>query len=343
MTTKLKLDHVHSYLWQKQGFDLLRPRSSYALVNEIIGIYGTAPTCYLSLLARTPKFSPRGSGRGVVHPPTIAQNALHAASQFLVSKSLIPVLFQATKATCQAAFRNLVEKSGVPRKKYERAASRIEQLLATEGMTVSELKKALPSASAAVRNALNFIVALMCAEGRLIRARTRGSWKSDLCEYTTFQNGLPEVDLESIEPAAVRVVVARHYFEAFGPATAEDFQWWSGFSKPESENALSELAQELMPVDIAGLDGDYFILKKNAELLDRVAEQVPQNVALLPVWDAYLMAYKNRQRYLSEPWYEYVYDKGGNATSAILLNGIIGGVWDMEEKKQQLYSQSSAF
>ena len=44
------------------------------------------------------------------------------------------------------------------------------------------------------------------------------------------------------------------------------------------------------------------------------------------------MGYKERDRYLDSKNYNYIFDRAGNATSTILLNGETIGVWDVYEK-----------
>jgi hypothetical protein len=65
----------------------------------------------------------------------------------------------------------------------------------------------------------------------------------------------------------------------------------------------------------------------------------PDGVRLLPVWDAYLMAYRERERYLLPEHAGFVYDRVGNATSVLLINGRVGGVWDMFEDKKHWNSK----
>ena len=57
---------------------------------------------------------------------------------------------------------------------------------------------------------------------------------------------------------------------------------------------------------------------------------------LLPSLDPYLMGYKDRERYLNPEYYKNVFDRSGNATSTILLNGKVIGVWNIAEKPEPL-------
>ena len=44
------------------------------------------------------------------------------------------------------------------------------------------------------------------------------------------------------------------------------------------------------------------------------------------------MGYKNRERFINPDIYEFVFDRSGNATTTILLNGVVIGIWDFETK-----------
>jgi hypothetical protein len=74
-------------------------------------------------------------------------------------------------------------------------------------------------------------------------------------------------------------------------------------------------------------------------------EKLPSDVKLLPAWDAYMMAYKaaNRIRYLSPEYYNHIYDSSGNATYVVLMDGEVGGVWDMQTEKKEIHILVSLF
>ncbi|MBN2213101.1 MAG: winged helix DNA-binding domain-containing protein [Bacteroidales bacterium] len=49
--------------------------------------------------------------------------------------------------------------------------------------------------------------------------------------------------------------------------------------------------------------------------------------------DPYIMGYKIRRRFIDEAFYDYVFDRFGNASPVIVLNGAIIGVWDVADDK----------
>ncbi len=54
-------------------------------------------------------------------------------------------------------------------------------------------------------------------------------------------------------------------------------------------------------------------------------------VALLPGLDPLTMGYRQRDRLLDPRQRDLVYDRGGNATSSVLVDGVIVGVWDVSD------------
>jgi len=54
-------------------------------------------------------------------------------------------------------------------------------------------------------------------------------------------------------------------------------------------------------------------------------------VNLIPWLDPYIMGYKDRDRYREQKYNNLIFDRSGNATSTILLNGRIIGTWDIND------------
>jgi hypothetical protein len=74
------------------------------------------------------------------------------------------------------------------------------------------------------------------------------------------------------------------------------------------------------------------LLREDVETLDATRSPERPHISLLPLLDGYLMGYRERDRYLRPEHRDFVFDRGGNVTSTILVNGAIVGVWDWEEE-----------
>ena len=80
--------------------------------------------------------------------------------------------------------------------------------------------------------------------------------------------------------------LTRRYFRSHGPATVRDFVWWSGLTTADAKRGLEVVAARR---DVAG-DLTYWSL---GEAPLRTARQ--RATRLLPVYDEYLVAYRDRE------------------------------------------------
>jgi len=83
-------------------------------------------------------------------------------------------------------------------------------------------------------------------------------------------------------------------------------------------------------VSIKDLAPEFLMTRTGADtLMNR--EPVATTVTLLPELDPYTMGYRARDRYLDPETKDLVFDRGGNATSVVLIDGRVAGVWDLTE------------
>jgi hypothetical protein len=340
MTEHCSLDQINHYLWRRQGFDRLANPLPRPVIEQVIGIYATSPTCTLGLLARDDAFQFAELDAFLEARHAVRIRAMRY-SNFLIPTPLLPAVYQATKDRALGTQWKLAKLAGVEQEEYPALADAIEQLLDAEPLTSAAVRKALPPEFARFSGALTYVLPYMCAELRLVRTTSSGGWKSDQYRYARTATWLPDLDVNSATPEVGRVIVARHYFDSYGPATVEDFLWWSGFTRTDGLPAIEALGEELVP--ITSDDAEYLALASTLDNLRAAPAEAPSGVALLPVWDAYLMAYKDRTRYLSKDRYAFVYDKVGNGTSSLLIDGVIAGVWDFEESKKTLTVKVALF
>jgi len=214
--------------------------------------------------------------------------------------------------------------------------------------TVQQISRAVPELKAKVAHdegkayAGEFsigsrLVPRMCAEGLLIRARPRGTWRSNLYEYALLSDWLPEVNLESVTPQQARVWLVRRYLAAFGPATYSDVQWWTGFSKAETKGVLEELEPELVEVTIEGISNGYLMLAGDAGRLGAFTGPQSPYVFFLPALDPYIMGYQGRRRFLNSEHRAKVFDRAGNAQPTVWVDGRAVGAWGQSQDGSVIY------
>jgi hypothetical protein len=305
------------------------PASIIEVTRHIGGLHNTGPsTPYLSLFARVPGFA-----RGMLDEELYLRKSLVRIrcmrnTMHILPRDLVPAAFNATKRLTGQNAGRFLQYRGVTPGEYERASREIVDLLTSGGRAIVEIKKVIrPVAS------LPAVLTLMCDRGILARGETPG-WRSNAYTYHLFSEYLPDLSLDGVTESEATVQLVRQYFEAFGPSTPDDAAWWTGLGRTKVLQALKYL-----PVDhikISDIDGDFLLLHGDSGELRKFRPASRTTVNFLPWLDPFIMGYKNRDRYLPRESYNYVFDRSGNSTNTIIVNGIISGVWDYVEEEMPL-------
>ncbi len=95
------------------------------------------------------------------------------------------------------------------------------------------------------------------------------------------------------------------------------------------------MADKVESVEVDGLSGEYLLLTD--QMTDLRAFKAPEQAAVnvLPCSDPYMTGYKTRERYLDKDHYYSIFDRSGNPTYTIHVDGRTVGVWDLPRKDDQ--------
>jgi hypothetical protein len=278
---------------------------------DSLGLYVAPPVSHLEFAARLTGYHSRNLEELMEQRQLIGLRCLRG-SAFLMPVDLLPVVVPATRERNVKAFGTYLARS-LTTANYATWAERVDAALGDGMMTKAELT-ALLDPPQADRPFMTNVISQMATESRLVGVRVPASWRSAGIVYTRWENWLPDVDVQSPDPAAMRAVLARWYFDRYGPATITDFAWWSGLTKTQAGAATA--AAEIEPAT-----SDTFGAGSGGE--------APSGVRLLPIWDALFVTWKDRSRFIPDRLLPYVYDASGNATSVVLIDGEVAGVWAM--------------
>jgi hypothetical protein len=298
------------------------------IVNDIIGLHATNPaTAYLSLFARTCSFSKQQLDDELYIKRNLGKIRCMRKTLHILPKELILVAYSATKRIVEITSERYSQNVGVTRKQYMKTSKAILELLKGRGMTTKEIKNSLKSDVN-----ISSVVNLMCDQGLLIRGNPRHGWKSNIHTYYRFKDYFSDLDLAAVDEEKSKELLIRQYLASFGPVTANDIVWWTGLLKRDVTRVLEKLQNQLSQVEIANLKGDYLMLSSDLRTFDSLKSE-RHVLNFLPNLDPYLMGYKERERYLNPEHYDYVFDRSGNGTSTILLDGRVIGVWDVAKSE----------
>jgi hypothetical protein len=359
----LKVPLLNSYLVHKQH---LLPGSRLAdvvqITRDIVALHATDATSpYLSLWARVPDFQREALEDALYERRELVKVLCMRVTLHAVLSGEVPFFFQAFpqaffERRTPVAFRGklLLVQAGICQEEDADATlddlhRQVLDVVAEKGLsTARQIIQAIPELKVKIRHDVgkpyegefsigSRLVPGMCTLGLLVRARPRGTWRSSLYEYAALSDWLPGVDLDSVTPQAAQTWLVRRYLSAFGPATRDDVQWWTGLSKGEIAQTLEILKPAVVEMDIEGLGDDYLMLTDDAQRLRDFAPPDAPYVFLLPVLDPYIMGYRDRRRFLAQEHRAKVFDRAGNAVPTVWVNGQVAGTWGQRKDGSVIY------
>ncbi len=98
------------------------------------------------------------------------------------------------------------------------------------------------------QNVSSRVLFLLAAQGHVVRGRPRGSWTSHQYQWSPLSLWYPD-GLAGWPAEAAEVELARLWLRAYGPATAEDLRWWTGWGKTQVSRVLTELKPAEVDLD----------------------------------------------------------------------------------------------
>jgi hypothetical protein len=113
--------------------------------------------------------------------------------------------------------------------------------------------------------------------------------------------------------------LALRYFRSRGPATVADFSWWAGLASAEARAGLSAASSQLVSEVVGGQTywrGEGVPVRAS-----------PPSACVLPPFDEYLVAYRDRSAVLAPEHAQRINAGGGLLRPCIVVDGRVVGTW----------------
>ena len=148
-----------------------------------------------------------------------------------------------------------------------------------------------------------------------------GPRRGKLFTYALISERAP--DARRLPRDEALATLTRRYYTSHGPATARDFAWWSGLTIADARRGLDMNAARREEAD--GLT--YWSIGRSPRVGSR-----PAAVHLLPIYDEYLIAYRDR---VAVPHGARTVRSGANDRvtfqHAVLIGGQVAGTWRLKQ------------
>ena len=122
--------------------------------------------------------------------------------------------------------------------------------------------------------------------------------------------------------------LAKRYFTTRGPATVHDFMWWCGLTAKDAREAIALTDDALVE---RTFDGTKHWLPPGAS-----TTRIPSHAYLLPTYDEYAVAYKDRRAIGSPPQKPKNFGEATLLGPSIVIGGEVVGGWSRKSSRKAI-------
>lgn len=153
--------------------------------------------------------------------------------------------------------------------------------------------------------------------------------------FTLLEEWIPPVKTKADDEAMASFTL--RYFTSHGPATIQDYAWWTGLTATEAKAAHELVKPSLISETVQGIT--YWMTNDSA-----TAKTKSTGVYLLPGFDEYLMGYTNRTPAIDTTRFKQIAGNGnGILSSTIVINSQVTGTWKRTIRKNKVTVETTPF
>lgn len=212
-------------------------------------------------------------------------------------------------------------------------AALAKALQGSKQLTRSQLASVLQEAGIACDNLQRLGHILMRAE--LDGIVCNGARRGKQFTYALLDERAPQS--RTLDRDEALAEFAKRYFTGHGPATLQDFVWWSGLTVADARIGLEMVKSQLMYEEI---DGQTYWFSPST----LAAKDLTQSAYLLPNYDEYIVGYTDRSAVFDASHTKKL-DPRGNVlfNHTIVLDGRVVGTWTRTIKKDAVIITPNLF
>ncbi len=199
-------------------------------------------------------------------------------------------------------------------------------------LTRDELALALQQAGIATKGEQRVTYIMMRAEldGIICSGARRGKQFT----YALLAERAPQA--RSLDHDEALAELTMRYFTSHGPATIQDFVWWSGLTMADVKIGLAMVTSHLLHDTINGQT--YWFSPSMPPVQDP-----PQMAYLIPNYDEYTVGYTDRSAIFNASHTDKLDPRGGLLTNTMVLDGQVIGTWKRTFTKNTVVIEANPF
>ena len=308
----------------RQGLAARSAADAAGVAAAAVGLQAQdAGAARLGVRARSTAVDEAAVVNAIQHERSVVRTWLMRSTVHLVAAEDLRWMAELYGPVMERSYRTRWRSLGITEPMIEATEPHARELLEGRGLTRHELAAELATRGIELGEdgqAPTHLLAALTARGLTCRGADRG-------RDATFVL-LDDWVAPAPAPVDPLAELARRYFRAFGPATAADFTTWSGLP---SGAAMAAIRDELSEVEFDGRRG---------WTLGQV-DPVPA-VRLLPMFDNYLLGYRDRTAILDPARHPQVY-VGGIIKATVVCDGRVIGIWRLNRSARTVAVRVTSF
>jgi hypothetical protein len=308
----------------RQGLAARSAADAAGVAAAAVGLQAQdAGAARLGVRARSTAVDEAAVVNAIQHERSVVRTWLMRSTVHLVAAEDLRWMAELYGPVMERSYRTRWRSLGITEPMIEAAEPHARELLEGRGLTRHELAAELATRGIELGEdgqAPTHLLAALTARGLTCRGADRGRDAT----FVLLDDWVAPAPAP-IDPLAE---LARRYFRAFGPATAADFTTWSGLP---SGAAMAAIRDELSEVEFDGRRG---------WTLGQV-DPVPA-VRLLPMFDNYLLGYRDRTAILDPARHPQVY-VGGIIKATVVCDGRVIGIWRLNRSARTVAVRVTSF
>ncbi len=260
---------------------------------------------------------------------TLVKTSLMRQTLHFIPTDEFPLYISALRASRRAGVLRVMARCGISEEEADAMTPVILRTLADGPCGRAEIVAALrPKANKAVRFWIENswgLVRLPVADGLICY----GNGENNEANFIRVDHWLPKLKMKLMPAYEAQSTLLRKYLRAYGPATLADFSHWAGIPIAEVKALGPHADSEI--VEISSGKQPLLMAREDVGELGKAATQ-SSSIRLLPNFDVYLLAHREKDHLLSDQHYKRVYRNQGWISPVVLIDGAIAGVWGYESR-----------
>jgi uncharacterized protein YcaQ len=329
-----RVDQISSFRLRRHHLLDEPPADAVTICRDMCGVQAQVMgPARLQLWTRNHALTRAGIEDALWKSRTLLKTSLMRQTLHLIPTDEFPLYIAALRPSRFAQAMRVMDRCGITRDESAAIIPLIMETLSAGPLSRPAIAAAIrPKASKAVRFWMEnswSLVRLPIAEGLICYGRGEGN----AIVFIRTDHWLPKLKLKLMSATEAQCALLRKYLRAYGPATLHDFSHWAGIPMQEVKSLRALLESEL--AEIPGEKKNCLLLREDVAALNR-SPAVKGSIRLLPNFDSYLLAHREKDHLLSAKHYKRVYRNQGWISPVVLIDGAVAGVWSYKPQGKRL-------